>query len=52
MLFKLKPKEVNTNWEERFVFWKRTQDNHLAVFHKVWVKFDLTTNKEIYRAIR
>lgn len=49
MKFKLKDKEVNTKWEEKFVFWKRTQDNWLVIFDKVWVKHDLTTNRQIYR---
>lgn len=49
MKFKLKEKEVDTTWRQKFVFWKRTQDNYRVVCDTVWTKFDLTHGKQIYR---
>lgn len=52
MKFKLKEKEVDTSWTETFVWWKRTQDNYLVVFDRVWTKFDLTNNRQVYRVTK
>ena len=49
MYFKLKEKEVDTKWTQKFVFWKRTQDNWLVIFDKVWTKHDLTSGKQVFR---
>ena len=49
MKFKLKDKEVDTNWHETFVFYRKTQDNWRVFFENVWVKFDLTSGRKIYR---
>jgi hypothetical protein len=49
MKFKLKDKEVDTTWTEVFVIWKRTQDNYLVLFDRVWTKFDLTSGRQVYR---
>jgi hypothetical protein len=50
MKFKLKEKEVDASWREKFVFFKKTQDNFLVILDTVWTKYDLTHNKQIYRA--
>lgn len=52
MKFKLKVKQANTQWTETFVWWKKTQDGYLVILDRVWCKFDLTTNRNIYRANR
>ncbi len=49
MKFKLKDKEVDTNWTEVFVFYRRTQDNYRVFFEKIWTKYDLTNGRQIYR---
>lgn len=49
MKFKMKEKELDANWREQFVFWKKTQDNYRVILDRVWVKDDITTGKRIYR---
>lgn len=51
MKFKLNEKQRNTNWEQKFVLWKKTQDNYFVVLEHVWVKWrmHLDSGHWIYR---